>query len=579
MVHEDHAPLTESDHRRVLDATRTYREELVVRLAGEVGLRPAEMARLTLEDAREHERDGVVHHLLEVDGKNGRRIAYVPRDCWDAIEKFARERDRRDDEPVLDIGARRIQMLVAEVGDRLEGLEVSSRSLRRSFARRRLDEGVDPRVVRAVGGWSSLDTVVDILEDPEAPSIVRAFANRGRTAGGPLPGGESGSRRFERALDALLTTSAALERAGSRADVEERACDALVEAGYDAAWILGVADGDEGSTIRASAGVVGAPEVMDAGAIRREQREAIEDGTQSVRVGRLADPGIPSGVTAQHLVAEIPIGFGGTSYGTLSVATSSVTAMEERERSVLADMGRRLGQAIAAVTRRRLLRADTVLELEFRTTDTGSFLIETAQECGCSFELEGQAPITERSLVLYVRVRGTSPEAVIDRAKERSGVTRARLIRSSGDDAVIELVMDGESIAATLTEHGGNVTSYVVDSTDGSVTVEFPTDVDVRGVVQGVSAAFPATEFVAKREVSHPVSTDDPLQTRVENELTDKQRSVLRSAYLAGYFDWPRGTTAEELADALGVSSPTLHNHLRKAQRSVLDEVFGDRSN
>ncbi|OYR83879.1 hypothetical protein DJ72_06595, partial [Halorubrum distributum] len=32
----------------------------------------------------------------------------------------------------------------------------------------------------------------------------------------------------------------------------------------------------------------------------------------------------------------------------------------------------------------------------------------------------------------------------------------------------------------------------------------------------------------------------------------------------------------EEVADAMGVSSPTFHNHLRKAQRALLDGVFED---
>ncbi|WP_048078258.1 helix-turn-helix domain-containing protein, partial [Halorubrum sp. AJ67] len=50
--------------------------------------------------------------------------------------------------------------------------------------------------------------------------------------------------------------------------------------------------------------------------------------------------------------------------------------------------------------------------------------------------------------------------------------------------------------------------------------------------------------------------------------------AALSAAYHGGYFDWPRGSTAEEVADAMGVSSPTFHNHLRKAQRALLDGVF-----
>jgi predicted DNA binding protein len=56
--------------------------------------------------------------------------------------------------------------------------------------------------------------------------------------------------------------------------------------------------------------------------------------------------------------------------------------------------------------------------------------------------------------------------------------------------------------------------------------------------------------------------------------LTDRQHAALRAAYFGGYFDWPRGSTAEEVADAMGVSSPTLHNHLRKGQRELLRVLF-----
>ena len=45
---------------------------------------------------------------------------------------------------------------------------------------------------------------------------------------------------------------------------------------------------------------------------------------------------------------------------------------------------------------------------------------------------------------------------------------------------------------------------------------------------------------------------------------------ALRAAYFAGYYEWPRRSTAEEIADSMGVSSPTLHNHLRKAQQKLL---------
>lgn len=58
------------------------------------------------------------------------------------------------------------------------------------------------------------------------------------------------------------------------------------------------------------------------------------------------------------------------------------------------------------------------------------------------------------------------------------------------------------------------------------------------------------------------------------DDLTDRQQEVLRVAYHAGYFDWPRERTAEEVADSLGIAAPTLHAHIRKAESSLLAALF-----
>jgi predicted DNA binding protein len=60
------------------------------------------------------------------------------------------------------------------------------------------------------------------------------------------------------------------------------------------------------------------------------------------------------------------------------------------------------------------------------------------------------------------------------------------------------------------------------------------------------------------------------------DRLTDKQQEVLRMAYLSGYFSWPRRSTAEECADALGIAQPTFSQHVRAAQEKVIDRLFED---
>jgi predicted DNA binding protein len=43
---------------------------------------------------------------------------------------------------------------------------------------------------------------------------------------------------------------------------------------------------------------------------------------------------------------------------------------------------------------------------------------------------------------------------------------------------------------------------------------------------------------------------------------------------LGGYFEWPRDSTIEELAENMGIAGSTFHHHLRHAQRKLAQAVF-----
>jgi predicted DNA binding protein len=66
--------------------------------------------------------------------------------------------------------------------------------------------------------------------------------------------------------------------------------------------------------------------------------------------------------------------------------------------------------------------------------------------------------------------------------------------------------------------------------------------------------------------------------TVLEEELTERQREVLLTAYESGYFQSPRETTGAELAALFDISQPTLTYHLREAQRRLFDTLFTDHS-
>lgn len=61
-----------------------------------------------------------------------------------------------------------------------------------------------------------------------------------------------------------------------------------------------------------------------------------------------------------------------------------------------------------------------------------------------------------------------------------------------------------------------------------------------------------------------------------DSPLTDRQREVVTEALTRGYYDWPREITNEGLAEQLGISRATLHEHLRKAEHALLSAALGD---
>jgi len=64
-------------------------------------------------------------------------------------------------------------------------------------------------------------------------------------------------------------------------------------------------------------------------------------------------------------------------------------------------------------------------------------------------------------------------------------------------------------------------------------------------------------------------SQDSPL-----SKLTNKQRTILLSAYNMGYYEIPRKTDSEQLAKKLNLVRSTVAEHLRKAEQRIIKEVI-----
>lgn len=56
--------------------------------------------------------------------------------------------------------------------------------------------------------------------------------------------------------------------------------------------------------------------------------------------------------------------------------------------------------------------------------------------------------------------------------------------------------------------------------------------------------------------------------------LTERQRQILSAAFEHDYFDIPRGVTADELASEFDLDKSTVLEHLRRAERNLLEVAF-----
>ncbi|ADB59871.1 putative PAS/PAC sensor protein [Haloterrigena turkmenica DSM 5511] len=718
--------LAREEYEVLLDAAETYREALVVRLCGDVGLRPRELTELTVDDV-EQVRIEPPRYLIRVptvDGGDG-RTTYLPTRVERELRRYARSNGLTTDDRIFPVSARRLQMLVSDVADRAADLfdrpelaDVSTSDLRQYFARRALvDHGVNPRVVKAAGGWRSFEALEPYLPDPTDAEIVDAFdaverpSGPGRDRGdGQVVGDDSvirlllaASDRYallrldadgyverwnrsaaamfgyrageivgthvstfypdeavddgvpERALSTAIDESGyehegwrvaedgsrfratevisplrdeqgrhrgfavfvrdvspaheELEELRTRRDelerryavarahrgvtralleatdhegIEASTCAALTaDRVYECAWIDRATHADRRPNSRAASGID--PDAVD----RLVPDEWREDGPEgpdaatepTIAVATdvaLAVDEADDGAEATGVLARVPLVYGDTVYGSLTVATDAAEAFDETERGWLETIGQQVGYAIAAIRRRNLLLSDRVVELELECRDDDSFFVAASRRLGCRFELDSLVPVSESTQLYYLRLEGASPADVFDLAAEDAGIEDYRLVETDAEGWRVEFVVDSSCPIVTLTEYGTTVLDARFEGGTATITAECAADADIRTIVDGLRAVFPDSELVGKRETERTVRTAREFREGLEDRLTDRQEASLRAAYFGGYYDWPRESTAEEIADAMGISSPTLHNHLRKGQHELLRTFFDD---
>ncbi|WP_123538270.1 bacterio-opsin activator domain-containing protein [Halosimplex salinum] len=270
-------------------------------------------------------------------------------------------------------------------------------------------------------------------------------------------------------------------------------------------------------------------------------------------------------------VAAVPLTHGSTTHGLLGVYADRPNAFSRREIDGFETLGEVVGFALAAAQYRRLVEADSVLELEFEVRGETPFN-DASRRHDCRFEIDHAVRTGDDRVVNYLTVEGADPELGESVARDLPNLEQLR--RLDGEVAPHYEMTLTDSVFQYLADAGARGKRGVVEDGVGTMFVEAPADADVRQITDAMNERFPDTNLVAKREAHR---TDPPwwhAHGDIGARLTDRQRAVLKTAYYNGYYEWPREADSETLADSLDIASTTFLQHLRKGHRRVLEAMF-----
>ena len=379
-------------------------------------------------------------------------------------------------------------------------------------------------------------------------------------------------------------TDAVLDQS-TRPQIERAVLDGLVRSdSYAAAWIGEADPGGEAIRQRQAAGFGEAPGEGDQPVDGDRARPAsLAVRRRTLQVCRDCDDGCPPpplsrGEEAPPLraAAAIPIAHDETLYGVLTVYTARDSAFSAEEREVIGQVGEITGHAIAAVERKRALTSDEVVEVDFAIEEVFPDVDGVGEPDGITFDQT--VPVGDGRYHVYGTATADGMATLAAYADEAAHVVGLRTISAEGDLSAFELRQTEPPLSTALATHGGRIDTAVVDDGTYSLTVQFPPGVAVRTIREVVTEAYPDATLLAQRQVSRPSDSPARVLTALESELTDRQRVVLQAAYFGGYFEWPRASTGEEIAESLDIAPATFSQHLRTAQARLFGVLLDDDS-
>lgn len=261
--------------------------------------------------------------------------------------------------------------------------------------------------------------------------------------------------------------------------------------------------------------------------------------------------------------AAIPLIFQEAAYGVLVVYADRPAAFDQEKQRILTELGEIIGYALYALERKEVL--DPTAELEFHSTQLAqTFRAQT--DADFAVALDSIVPLPDGTTQQFWTATGLSPQTLRTvLANSFPAITDLTLLEKDGERARFRVTGTDKSTAAVFDAFDGQLKSATVTGDTATIIGTFPVVVDSTVITEALRTKYPDIELVSHRRLLTPTY----LRQFVDEELTERQQTVLRLAYFGGYFEQPRLSNGDELAAELGISRQTFHHHLRNAEATV----------
>jgi len=365
--------------------------------------------------------------------------------------------------------------------------------------------------------------------------------------------------------------------ASTREEIEHAVCEQFVGGDrFHAAWIGGRGVVDEAVSPRAWAGTDTATLDEHIETLCETTPEPVDDALENGKpVTAAVDHHTEKQDGDPHAIV-IPLVYHDAEYGVLVIETVDAETADLLPAQLFAELGQTVADAINAAEQKQTLTSDKITELTFQLNGITEPLATLGAQLDCTVELEHIAVDGDGQRRQYVAVTETTPEAVGEYASEAPHIEEVQHVCTNEDCHLFQLVDDGTAIVATLAQYGASIESLSITGTSGQLVAQLASSNDIRSVVDALQSAYDGLTLVAKIEREQNVQTEAEFRTKLEATLTDRQREAAQTAYFAGYFEWPRTHSGEEVAEMMDITQTTFTQHLRAAENKLFEHLFSE---